>query len=154
MFQNETLHRHLFDATLGAGWNRSPMGAPMSTVAKLPKEPSCYVINLYTWLTDKQAAMDLAQRVVEIVGAIPEIDDLSTTVSEEDDPTAEPERVFLHLTHLCDAELRAAMVEVIEELSGSSAAAGQRAAGSFPQVVVSSESDAPPVSGSDGGSTT
>ncbi|GAA0908578.1 hypothetical protein [Virgisporangium aurantiacum] len=59
------------------------------------EEPSFFVINLYTWLTDQRAAADLALRVVEVVRSISDIDALATTVANEDDLQAEPARVFL-----------------------------------------------------------
>jgi hypothetical protein len=60
-------------------------------------EDPTYVINLYTWLADRDAAHELAVRVSEMVGNLPEIDCLATTVSVEDQPALEPEGAYQHL---------------------------------------------------------
>ena len=65
-------------------------------------EESFYAINLYTWLVDQDAALGLAVRVAEIVESIPEIDELATTVSQEEDPTVEPVKAFIHFAKRSD----------------------------------------------------
>ena len=68
----------------------------LPTIGVLPnEEPSFFVINLYTWLTDQRAAADLALRVVEVVRSFSDIDVLATTIATEDELQAEPARVFL-----------------------------------------------------------
>jgi hypothetical protein len=60
-------------------------------------EPSEYVINLYTSLSDPDAAADLAVRVSEAVRGFEHLSHLSTTISVEDDVRAEPVRVYTDL---------------------------------------------------------
>lgn len=48
-------------------------------VNALASEPAYFVINLYTWLDDRQEAVDLALRVA---------------ASEEENPLSEPVKVF------------------------------------------------------------
>lgn len=57
-------------------------------------EPPQYVINLYTWLTDRDAAADLAVKISEHVRTFEHVDRFATTVSVEGDATAEPNRVY------------------------------------------------------------
>ena len=84
-----------------------------------PSEPSFYVINLYTWLTDRQAAMGLGLRVAEALKSFSDVDALGTTVSEEEDPTAEPVKVFADFVkHRADDEGEA-IAEAIRHLEES-----------------------------------
>jgi hypothetical protein len=69
----------------------------LSLVPSLPSEPLTYVINLYTSVSDPEEAAVLAIQTSEAVRNFQGIDHLSTTISIEDDVTAEPERVFVDL---------------------------------------------------------
>jgi hypothetical protein len=78
----------------------------MATVVGKPAEPTagtgydedrpCYVVNIYTWLTDEATAVDLAIRISEIVGPLQEVDECATTIALDDaDPNTEPRPVFV-----------------------------------------------------------
>lgn len=94
-------------------------GESLTPIGGVPQqEPSFYVINLYTWLSDQQAAADLAIRVAGLVRSDPDIDDLATTVSIEDDPQTEPAKVFLDFIRHPDDDMeqtRAAVAQYLEE---------------------------------------
>lgn len=60
-------------------------------------EPSQYVINLYTSLSDPAEAAELAIEISERMREVEHVSHLSTTITVEDDPTAEPVRVFTDL---------------------------------------------------------
>ena len=67
-------------------------------IDQLTDDPPQYVINLYTWLSDLDAAADLARKIAEHVRSFQYIDRFATTVSLEGDPAAEPRRVYADLT--------------------------------------------------------
>ena len=67
---------------------------PLVLVASRPDEPPVYVINLYTSLSDPAAAADLAIAVSEHVRDFEHVSHLSTTITIEDDVTAEPVSVY------------------------------------------------------------
>lgn len=64
---------------------------------QLIDEPPQYVINLYTFLSDPEAAADLALKISDHVRTFEHVDRFATTVSVEGDPTAEPHRVYTDL---------------------------------------------------------
>lgn len=66
-------------------------------IASRRDESPEYVINLYTSLSDPDDAAALAIRVSEAVRHFEQLSYLSTTISIEDDATAEPVRVFTDL---------------------------------------------------------
>jgi hypothetical protein len=58
-------------------------------------ESPAYVINLYTSVTDRQAAIDLAAKVTDAISSMPELYLASTTVTlDDDDSIGEPQNVF------------------------------------------------------------
>jgi hypothetical protein len=60
---------------------------------------SCYVINLYTWLKDLDSAAELARRVCDLVVGFRDIDELATTLSEEENPAGEPVRLYADIVN-------------------------------------------------------
>lgn len=69
----------------------------LALVASRPDEPPEYVINLYTSLSDPAAAAKLAIAVSERLRDFENLSPLSTTITIEDDVTAEPVRVYTDL---------------------------------------------------------
>lgn len=95
------------------------IGESLTAIGGVPQqEPPFYVINLYTWLSDQQAAADLAIRIASLVRSYPDIDDLATTISEEGDPQAELAKVFIDFIRHPDEDIEktlAAAFGYIEE---------------------------------------
>jgi hypothetical protein len=64
--------------------------------ALLADDPPCYEIHIRTWVTEENAAADLAAQISESLDHIDQVDRFATTISREDGST-EPARVYAEL---------------------------------------------------------
>jgi hypothetical protein len=59
-------------------------------------DPPCYEIHIRTWVTEENAAADLAAQISDKLDHIDQVDRFATTISLEDGST-EPARVYVEL---------------------------------------------------------
>jgi hypothetical protein len=61
------------------------------------RDGPCYVISLTTWLTDRQAAFDLAKELTTELAKTRLIDQFGTTIGLEADDVHGQERIYEHM---------------------------------------------------------